>query len=59
MDSALRFGVLADSARYLGWPEKLFVRLNSLFPNVVANDLKKQLPIIKRYAKQQSDVGSA
>lgn len=48
-----------SSSRYLGWPEKLFVRLNSLFPNVVANALKKQLPIIKRYAKQQSDAESA
>jgi len=38
--------------RYLGWPEKFFVRLNALLPNVVANALKKQLPVIQRYAKQ-------
>lgn len=41
--------------RYLGWPEKFFVRLNGLFPCLVAKALKKQLPIIKRYAKQQGD----
>ena len=46
-----------SSSRYLGWPEKFFVRLNGLFPSVVATALKKQLPIIKRYAKQQSDAG--
>ncbi|MEX1669877.1 SDR family oxidoreductase [Zhongshania guokunii] len=41
-----------SSSRYLGWPEKLFVRLNALLPNVVANALKKQLPTIRRYATQ-------
>jgi len=37
---------------YLGWPEKLFVRVNNLFPKIVDNALKKQLPIIRRYAQQ-------
>ncbi len=45
-------------SRYLGWPEKLFVRLNGVFPRVVANALKNQLPIIKRYAKQQRETRS-
>lgn len=36
---------------YLGWPEKLFVRLNSLLPRVVDQSLRKQLPIIKRFAR--------
>jgi len=36
---------------YLGWPEKLFVRINALFPWLVDNAVLKQLPIIKRYAK--------
>jgi len=35
---------------YLGWPEKLFVRINSLFPSIVDNALKKQLPTIRRFA---------
>ncbi len=38
------------SVRYLGWPEKLFVRLNALLPSVVGSALIKNLAIIKRYA---------
>jgi len=38
--------------RYLGWPEKLFVRINALFPNLVDGSLIKQLAIIKKYAKK-------
>ena len=37
---------------YIGWPEKIFVRVNSLFPKLVDNALKKQLPIIRHYAQQ-------
>jgi short-subunit dehydrogenase len=36
---------------YLGWPEKLFVKINALFPWLVDNSVFKQLPIIKYYAK--------
>lgn len=36
---------------YLGWPEKLFVRLNSLLPRVVDQALRKQLPVIQRFAR--------
>lgn len=39
---------------YLGWPEKLFVRLNSLLPRVVDQALRKQLPIIQRFARGKS-----
>lgn len=39
---------------YLGWPEKLFVRLNSLLPRVVDQALRKQLPIIQRFARNKS-----
>ncbi len=35
---------------YLGWPEKLFVRLNSLLPRIVDQALRKQLPIIQHFA---------
>lgn len=38
-----------SSRRYLGWPERFFVRLNSLLPGVVDRAVSKQLPIIKRY----------
>ncbi|AKH70824.1 short-chain dehydrogenase of unknown substrate specificity [Spongiibacter sp. IMCC21906] len=38
-------------SRYLGWPERFFVRLNALLPGVVAKALRKQLPVIRRFAK--------
>ncbi len=40
--------------RYLGWPEKLFARINGLLPGMVDGSLRKQLPIIQRYARQRS-----
>ncbi|WP_024873300.1 SDR family oxidoreductase [Tolumonas lignilytica] len=36
--------------RWVGWPEKLFVRLNALFPHLVDKAIAKQLPIIHRFA---------
>ena len=36
---------------YLGWPEKLFVKINSLFPGLVDGSLRKQLETILLYAK--------
>jgi short-subunit dehydrogenase len=36
---------------FLGWPEKLFVRLNGLIPALVDSALYKQLPVIKRLCK--------
>jgi short-subunit dehydrogenase len=36
---------------YIGWPEKLFVRLNGLLPRVVDQALRKQLPVIQRFAR--------
>lgn len=38
---------------YLGWPEKLFVRLNSVLPKLVDNALRKKLPTIQRFAQRQ------
>ena len=37
--------------RTIGWPERLFVRINSVIPNLVDKALRKQLPIIRRYAR--------
>lgn len=34
----------------VGWPEKLLVRLNSLFPTLIGNAICKKLPLIKQYA---------
>jgi len=41
----------ANLRQYLGWPEKLFVRVNSLIPNIVDKSIFKQLPIIKHFLK--------
>jgi short-subunit dehydrogenase len=37
--------------KFLGWPEKIFVRINALLPSIVDSSLRKQLPIIRRFAK--------
>ncbi len=39
--------------RFIGWPEKLFVRLNGLVPGVVDRALRSQLPTIRRYANSE------
>lgn len=36
---------------YIGWPEKLFVRLNGLLPRVVDQALRRQLPVVQRFAR--------
>lgn len=38
-----------DRQRQLGWPERLFVRLNALFPEMVSRSIRKQMPTIRRY----------
>ena len=40
----------------LGWPEKLFARVNGLLPRVVDGALRKQLPVIRRYASESAAV---
>lgn len=37
---------------YLGWPEKLFVKINHILPSIVDKALLKKLPIIKSFAKK-------
>jgi len=37
---------------FIGWPEKLFARLNQLLPGIVDGALRKQLETIKRFARQ-------
>ena len=39
--------------RYLGWPEKLFVRINAWFPRLVDAALRKQGQQMKPYALRQ------
>ncbi|MCK9799477.1 SDR family oxidoreductase [Pseudomonas sp. MAFF 302030] len=37
---------------YLGWPERFFVRLNSVLPHLVDRGLRKQLPLIRRLSQK-------
>ena len=34
----------------LGWPEKLFTRINGVLPGLVDRAIAKQLTVIRRYA---------
>lgn len=45
------FAMATNKSRlsYLGWPEKLFVRLNAVLPGVVHNALVGKLPLIKQF----------
>ena len=36
----------------LGWPEKFFARVNGVLPRLVDGALRKQLPVIRRYATE-------
>ncbi len=38
---------------FIGYPEKLFVWINRLLPHLIDASLKKQLPIIKRFAEKR------
>jgi hypothetical protein len=38
----------------MGWPERLFVKVNALLPNVVAKALIKNLPTINQSINQQN-----
>ncbi|AKJ41694.1 SDR family oxidoreductase [Pragia fontium] len=40
---------------WLGWPERFFVKLNALFPNLVDKALVKQRHVIARHAKVSTD----
>lgn len=35
---------------YIGWPERLFVRINGLLPRCVDRALRKHLPVVRRFA---------
>jgi short-subunit dehydrogenase len=38
-----------SQCHWLGWPEKLFVRINQILPGLVSKSIQKQLPTIYRY----------
>jgi short-subunit dehydrogenase len=39
---------------YLGWPEKLFVRINSILPRLVDSSLIKQVELMRPFATERS-----
>lgn len=43
-----------DLRRQIGWPEKLFVRINGILPSLVDRSLRGQLSIIRRHAQGQA-----
>ncbi|WP_237067532.1 SDR family oxidoreductase [Microbulbifer guangxiensis] len=45
--------------RFIGWPERFFIKINALFPGLVDSALSKKLPVIRRYAKQGELPGEA
>lgn len=45
----IRFLATEKESCHLGWPEKLFVKINSVLPSVVSKHLKTQLPIVRKY----------
>jgi len=42
-----------DRDRYLGWPEKLFVRINSILPRLVDQSLIKQVVLMRPFATER------
>ncbi len=42
-----------QTSRYLGWPEKLFVRVNSLFPKIVDKALRGKLSVIREFSTKK------
>jgi short-subunit dehydrogenase len=43
-----------DRERYLGWPEKLFVRINSILPRLVDPSLIKQAALMRPFAAEST-----
>lgn len=39
------------TTRYIGWPEKLFLFINSILPKFVDSAMRRQLPVIRRFAQ--------
>lgn len=50
--------VAGTRRRQLGWPERLFARLNGAWPELVDRALAKQLPTVRRFARAAAPVVS-
>lgn len=44
--------VKGRSRMQIGWPEKLFARINGLVPGLVDRNLRNSLPIVRRHARR-------
>lgn len=42
------------SAKWIGWPEKLFARINQIFPSVVSSAIRKQHSTIQNFINRAS-----
>jgi len=40
--------------RYMGWPERLFVKLNGIAPRLVDGALRKQRPVVEEYLRPRT-----
>lgn len=49
--------VSRKSSAVVGWPEKLFARINAVLPTLVDRTLRGQLPVIRRHASTQEAGG--
>ncbi len=50
-DAVIRLLLRKQSSwSFIGWPEKLFVRVNGVLPSVVDKSIRKQLDVIKQFA---------
>ena len=47
--------VRGDKRLQIGWPEKLFARLNGVLPALVDRSLESQLPLVRRHARAHGD----
>lgn len=41
-----------QASRWIGWPEKLFARVNQIFPGLVSNSIRKQQDTIHHFINQ-------
>ncbi|WP_226701864.1 SDR family oxidoreductase [Microbulbifer elongatus] len=41
-----------SARRFMGWPERLFIKVNALLPFLVDTALVKKMPVIRRFAEQ-------
>ena len=46
-----------SARRFMGWPERLFIKINALLPSLVDGALVKKMPVIRRFAEQNQVQG--